>query len=151
MGSTFTHHSQCGRQIWWLEFADLVLHYEKRLRAAQRTMYRSGESVGDTTDQDPDSCKFFFVDVALQGNTAVVLPHCCDASTDDDDTDQENALQTQVNQLAAGLADVDKEVAALTSLLTDQLANTAPLTPENIGSVSPTTGAALGVSSQRGL
>ena len=144
MGSTFTHHSQSGCEIWWVEFADLVLQYEKRLSAAQRTKYRSGESVGDTTD--PDSCKFFFVDIALRGNAAAGLPHSCDASPEDDDTDQANPLQTQVDQLAAGLAAVEKAVAALTDHLQNQA---APLTPENIGSASLTTGAA-GVSPLRG-
>ena len=36
MGSTFIRHSNLGRQMWWLEFSDLVLRYERRLSAKVR-------------------------------------------------------------------------------------------------------------------
>jgi len=135
MGSTFTHHSQLGRQMWWIEFADLVLRYEKRLSATKRIMYRSGEGVGDSTDAA--SCKFYFVDVAPKSDT-VGMVH--GKASDDGDVDQ---LQKQVNCLAAGLTQVEKDVAALTSLLTNHFSHQTPPTLQHAGSATATSYSSL--------
>jgi hypothetical protein len=65
MGATLTHHNSKGRQMWWLEFADLVLRYEKRLSKKQREAFRTGESVGDAGTGG--CCEYYLVSVNRKG------------------------------------------------------------------------------------
>jgi len=47
-----THSGRGGWQIWWLEFASLVLRYEFRLSDEKKTRYRSG--MFQMKNRDPD-------------------------------------------------------------------------------------------------
>ena len=40
-----------GGQLWWLQFASLVLQLEKRLPDSKKEIYRSGEAVGEPSDK----------------------------------------------------------------------------------------------------
>jgi len=109
MGSTYLRHTQLGRQMWWNEFADLVLRYEQRLSERQRERFRTGESVGDASDLGP--CEHYLVSIGKLGQSAVM-------ESTDKDLDEQDALQHSVHSMSEEIRTLNKQVENLTDLLT---------------------------------
>jgi hypothetical protein len=124
MGSTFTRHSALGRQMWWLEFADLVLRYENRLSTRKREKYRTGESMGEVSEVG--SSEYYLVSITLKSESG----KAAEGFDDDDTQDDAEALQKQVEDLAARMIQVQKDLGAVTTLLQAHLplgVNTPPV------------------------
>ena len=115
MGSTYLRHTQLGRQMWWLEFADLVLKYEQRLTERQRESFRTGESVGDASDHGP--CEHYMVAVAKAGSEMM--------ESAAEELDEQDALQQNVHSMSEEIRALRKQVETLTDLLRDQGQSTA--------------------------
>jgi hypothetical protein len=124
MGSTFTRHSALGRQMWWLQFADLVLRYESRLSTRKREKYRTGESMGEVSEVG--SSKYYMVSITRKSESDMA-----GVGFDEDDThDDAEVLQKQVEDLAARMMQVQKDLGAVTALLKAHLplgVNSPPL------------------------
>ena len=114
MGSTFTRHSHLGKQMWWLEFADLVLRYESRLGKRAREMYRTGESMA--VSSETGSCEHYLVAVGRKSDRNPF------GGDDDDMEADESELWNQVDDLSVRMHQVQKDLAALTTLLKSQTA-----------------------------
>ena len=109
MGSTYLRHTQLGRQMWWLEFADLVLRYEQRLTERQCERFRTGESVGDASDQGP--CEHYLVAIAKAGSEFM--------ESANEELDEQDALQQCVHTMSEEIRTLRKQVESLMALLRD--------------------------------
>jgi hypothetical protein len=109
MGSTYLRHTQLGRQMWWLEFADLVLRYEQRLTERQRERFRTGESVGDASDHAP--CEHYLVAIAKAGSEFM--------ESANEELDEQDALQQCVHTMSEEIRTLRKQVESLMTLLRD--------------------------------
>ena len=76
MSNTFAKELARGRQIWWLEFASLVLRYESRLSENDKVLYRSGmqeKKNPDPAKRSPDrsDVEYFMVKVKSVGDDKI--------------------------------------------------------------------------------
>ena len=125
MGSTFSQHNHLGRQIWWLEFADLVLRYEQRLNRKQKIQFRTGEPVGDPS---PDGCcEFHLVSVKskLSRKENDVKFKLEEESDSDGETDL-GQMRKHVNNLESQINTLNHRVAQLTDVLTQHVNSGQP-------------------------
>ena len=123
MGSTFSQHNHLGRQIWWLEFADLVLRYEQRLNRKQKIQFRTGEPVGDPS---PDGCcEFHLVAVKskLSRQENDVGFNLEEESDDETDLGQ---MRKHVHNLELQMKTLNHRVAQLTDVLTQHMSSRPP-------------------------
>ena len=119
MSSTFTHHNRIGRQIWWLEFADLVLRYEQRLSQQQRIRFRTGEELPTVLgDQAKDGCcEFFFVSMKKNGES----PEEAHPDDGEEENEEFRALRAEVHGVNAQIKHLSSQMEHLSSLLATRL------------------------------
>ena len=123
MGSTFSQHNHLGRQMWWLEFADLVLRYEQRLNRKQKIQFRTGEPVGDPS---PDGCcEFHLVAVKSKLSRQENDVGFKFEEEFDDETDI-GQMRKHVHNLELQMKTLNHRVAQLTDVLTQHMSSRPP-------------------------
>ncbi|MGB1598326.1 MAG: hypothetical protein ACPIOQ_36550, partial [Promethearchaeia archaeon] len=123
MGSTFSQHNHLGRQMWWLEFADLVLRYEQRLNRKQKIQFRTGEPVGDPS---PDGCCEFHLVAVKRKLSRQENDVGFKLEEEFDDETDIGQMRKHVHNLELQMKTLNHRVAQLTDVLTQHMSSRPP-------------------------